>query len=227
MDRLGSVYDLFKAAVARNRGVSVKAVDKMADGKVFLAGEALSIGAIDLVVSGKDEFLAMISKEIEKMPMNYDKLKAEHSDLFEQVKAEGKVEAEEVAKVKTEQAQEGILALVKAAFGEDVHAKLGGLIGAGVTAEQVNAMKELLPQKAEAKGAESGAQKEILAQLKADAEDPFASVQSTKEAPKDFMSMVNSVIESEGISKTSAMTKVMESNPDLHEEYIKSLSKRS
>ncbi len=142
-ERIDQTMEIFVAGVAPARGISAEVVRAM-EGRVYLAEEAKALGLIDRIEENIDTFIQHINSQ-EGLDMNYDKLKADHADLFNQVKAEGAQEAETankeaVATARTE-ATTGVLDLVKAVCGDEIHKKVSDLHSAGVTAQQADAMK--------------------------------------------------------------------------------------
>ena len=90
------LYDIFLGAVARNRGVERDAAQEMADGKIFIGGQAVEVGLVDGVESFSDlinsaEFSAGHHFATQKEEiMNLEELKTKHPELVAQVAAEGK-----------------------------------------------------------------------------------------------------------------------------------------
>ena len=88
-------YGMFIDAVARNRGVSVEAALKMADGKEFIGKQALEAGLVDLI--GTRETALGKAKERGSNNVDIKTLQEKHADLFAQVKAMGAEEATKAA----------------------------------------------------------------------------------------------------------------------------------
>lgn len=84
-------YGMFIDSVARNRGVSVEAALKMADGKEFIGKQALEVGLVDLI--GTRETALGKAKERGSNNVDIKILQEKHADLFAQVKAMGAEEA--------------------------------------------------------------------------------------------------------------------------------------
>lgn len=142
-ERLESTNTVFVDSVAQNRSLDPKQI-RDTQAKVFLSAEALEIGLIDRIEENIDTFFHYIKTQ-EGINMDLATLKAQHPELYSQVKAEGAEEARADAEAATRAAvkdtADGIMALVKAVAGEETHEKLSGLVTAGVTAEQAEAMK--------------------------------------------------------------------------------------
>ena len=81
---IDAVYELFLSAVEQGRGVSREKTLAMADGKIFIAGEALKAGLIDRICS-REEFIKQIKQE---WTMNLAELRAQHPELEQELRAE-------------------------------------------------------------------------------------------------------------------------------------------
>ncbi len=142
--RLDSLYSIFVDSVARNRGVDTKKALAMADGKVFLAEEALEKGLIDKVEQDFESYFALILKK-EKI-MDLTKLKADHGDLYSQVINLGKEEAaaENDQKIKDAVAEETtrILGIAGAVIGEEEISKVTTLVESGASVDMVSSLKK-------------------------------------------------------------------------------------
>lgn len=90
-ERLNQMYSLFVDAVAEGRGMSVEQVLKMADGKIFLAQQALGLGMIDRIETDLSAFISHIIEQ-EEIVMNLDQLKKDHPEVYAAAKAEGAAE---------------------------------------------------------------------------------------------------------------------------------------
>jgi len=180
-DHLDRTYSIFVDTVARNRAMDTEKVLAMADGKVFLARQALEVGMIDRIDEGLDAFLSYIQAK-EETDMDLAKLKAEHPEVFEQAKAEGRAEAQGqaekdlLAAVTGERARCGsiVSTVIDSHLGEagkPVSAAVKAVVESDVTAEQVERMATaFLPSGAA--GVDDGKQK-ILDQLKAQHHPPL------------------------------------------------------
>lgn len=148
-ESLERAYDIFVNAVAENRGLDPRQV-KETKARVFFAEEARSLGLIDRIEENIDTFFQHIQTK-EGIHMDLATLKAQHPDLYNQVRAEGaaeaKAESEVAVKAATTAQTENILSLAKAVVGEEAHAKLAGLIAAGITADQAQALKTVFAGK--------------------------------------------------------------------------------
>jgi len=148
MNQLNQIYNIFISDVTRNRNIEKEEALKMADGKVFIGDEALSIGLIDIITESKDTFIDYIIEKENLRDMDINDLKANHGELFNQVVADTKADLKTKTKtlvkdsVSAETAR--ILELAKAGLDENSAGKLAGLVNSGANAEQVNAMKNVL-----------------------------------------------------------------------------------
>ena len=164
--RLDALYTIFVDSVASNMGVDSKKALSMADGKVFLAGEALEKGLINRIEQDFESYFSLILKK-EKI-MDLKTLKADHSDLYSQVLEKGKAAAaaENGQKIKESVAAETkrVLGIVGAVAGEEMSKKLGKVVESGASAEVVSTLKESLGLKLEDENAnqETASRQEIL-----------------------------------------------------------------
>ena len=81
---IDAVYELFLSAVEQGRGVSREKTLAMADGKIFIAGEALKAGLIDRICS-REEFIKQIKQE---WTMNLAELRTQHPELEQELRAD-------------------------------------------------------------------------------------------------------------------------------------------
>ena len=140
---LDTIYSIFVDSVATHRGVTSQEALAMADGKVFLAQEALEKGLINRIEQDFESYMSFILKK-EKI-MDLTTLKADHPDLYNQVIKEGEKKVTTAAEQKTagavKAAIERVLSIVGAVAGEDLCTKLTGVINSGATVEMVTALK--------------------------------------------------------------------------------------
>lgn len=88
---LNTLYAIFTDSVSSNRGIEQDGMSEVAEGRIFLADEALEKGLIDRVVSDFESYLDhILSKE---KTMDLITFKNDHPDLYAQVLDEGKQQA--------------------------------------------------------------------------------------------------------------------------------------
>lgn len=143
-DRLDRLYTIFIDDVARNRGVTTDKALAMADGKVFLAGEALEIGLIDRVEESFDTFLTRIKEKEEVFVMEYGEFQTKHPDLYAKAVNEGKDVAQQAATDQVKAETERIMGIVSAVVGEEQGTKLSALVSSGATVAQIEAFGQVL-----------------------------------------------------------------------------------
>lgn len=186
--RIDALHTIFKADVAARMPVNADLPEKWGDGQVFLAEEARSLGLLTGIVSDRQALIAQIHKEIS---MDKAKLASEHPELLAEIEREATANAEAKSKETLTAALANQAALFAAIAGDEMAAKVAALVAAGVTAEQVKAMraagfdlpKAEAPKAAEA--AESDSRKEVLAALKAATPAPVAANPQNKPTPDD------------------------------------------
>jgi len=80
-----AIYSMFVDDVARFRGVSSdEALSNMANGRIFIGKAAVAAGLVDDIATLTD-----VIKTTGGIAMNYETLKADHGDLYNQILAEG------------------------------------------------------------------------------------------------------------------------------------------
>jgi signal peptide peptidase SppA len=110
-DQVDYLYSKFVDTVARNRDANHESALAMADGKIFLGWQAVTIGLVDGVEAFSDLInskleagapaVHQISNETEETIMNIEELKTKHPDVYTVAVAEGE------AKGKTDGIAEG------------------------------------------------------------------------------------------------------------------------
>ncbi|NOX35896.1 MAG: S49 family peptidase [Deltaproteobacteria bacterium] len=144
--RLEALYTIFVDSVAANLGVDNKKALLMADGKVFLAGQALEKGLINRIEQDFESYFSLILQK-EKI-MDLKTLKADHLDIYSQVLEKGKAAAtaENEQKIKEAVAAETkrVLGIVNAVAGDKMSKKLGKVVESGASAEIVSTLKDSL-----------------------------------------------------------------------------------
>ncbi|CCK81205.1 S49 family peptidase [Desulfobacula toluolica] len=201
--RLDHLYTIFVDSVARNRGVDAEKALAMADGKVFLAEEALEKGLIDRVEQDFESYFALILKK-EKI-MDLTTLKNEHSDLYGQVLEKGKAEAaaenEQKIKDAVDAETKRVLDLAGAVLGEDAAGKFTVVVNSGASADVANSLKEIFGQsnKAREDDDDKSSRAEILAGLEnahsngvgLEKDKEKASGKSVEDQASEYANLVN------------------------------------
>lgn len=143
-------YELFLEAVERGRGVSREKALAMADGKIFIAGEALKAGLIDRVCSWSD-FLQHIKQGVamknEILPDTAAPA-APAAALADTGEAALTAAREDGRKTGSEEERARMVALTAAALGEEAAATLKELADSGMTPEQFAKVKAALSRTA-------------------------------------------------------------------------------
>lgn len=223
-ERLDQLYGIFVGDVARNRGVTTAAAERMADGRVFLAEPGRQIGLIDQV-TGREDFLIHISSSRRKT-MDLKELQAKHPDLVEQITQqarEGMVPQKAVA-----DEHDRVLALHGALYGDEAATQFSAIVETGVTADQVTALKGALQVNqpaAEDSSKDLITRKEMLEAIQTAAADP---VQTTagQASNKDFEALIADYLAAnQGANRTAALKAVAKAHPDLHQEWLKKQQK--
>lgn len=228
-ERLDLTYGIFVDAVAKNRGMDKKAITDL-EAKVLLAGPAVESGLIDRIESDINTFISFIQSEEESL-MDYTTLKANHSDLFEKIKAEGaaaeKLKNDAAMKENIKSAVDSALGVVSAVAGDDIGGKVKTLVESDITAAQVTAMKDMLGLQASptppAPAADAQAGKDaILNALNAATPPPAGGGGHQVDADAlDFDALVDAHMESKGCTKGAAMSAMSAKYPDSHEKWLK------
>jgi len=237
------IYTLFVNAVARHRGVSIAQALAMAEGRIFIGGQAREIGLIDRIGSfetaleiaqdmGRTHYIFGIipSKEDYIMPnetvtkpITLERLEAEIPDLMKQIRADAAagVDPEPFRKEGAAAEQARIMGLTEAQFGEEVAAQLKGLVGSNVTVDQLKAIRALNP-KPETPEPRQPADKmgDMLQAIKeAGAENPGAD--STPGGPATFSDAWKAIKAETNCSTEQAMKQAVRNYPDLHTAFLR------
>jgi signal peptide peptidase SppA len=136
--RFDGLYALFIQGVAANRGLDAAQAGNWAEGRVFLAADALAAGLVDRL-QNRDDFIASIREA------NMDKktLQLQHPDLYQAVVDEGRQAAAadaapslETARNEAAQAaRNDVVALAGVLGGDELKNKLEEALAAGLTGE--------------------------------------------------------------------------------------------
>lgn len=223
------IYDMFLSAVEVGRGVNREKALTMADGKIFLAGAAQTLGLIDRVCSRAD----FINHIKETCSMTLTELKAQHpeavSALRDELRAAITAEQEgennqalDAARADASAVQDRVVALAGAIFGKDAGEKLKAVAASGVSAETLATLQGVLGQPDSAK---PNAQQEALAALAAATvkvpTSPMAAVGNEEDAPKqDFDALVEAHMQQHKCGRGDAIKAVATANPNVHKNWI-------
>lgn len=225
---IDDTYELFLQAVERGRGVSREKALTMADGRIFIAGEALKAGLIDRVCSRA----AFISHIKESTVMNLAELKAQHPDAVRELRAELEASAAAAAAQVQDSArdeaakaeQDRVLALAGAVLGEEAASRLKVVAASGVSPDVLASLQGVLGG-TPAADTKRDAQKEALDALKAAAAgkplSPLVALgeEENKAAP-DFDALVAAHIKTEGVSRGAAIQAMAAAHPEEHQAWI-------
>lgn len=243
-DMVDGVYSLFVDGVAASRGVDVSTVlADMADGRVFLAGEALKRGMLDGIAT-LDETInaarAAAQSQQEDKYMDARQVREKYPEAAAALVAEGKQQAEatandEAVKAAVSGETERLLGVYSMLHGDEDREKFKTLAATGITAEQAVAFKAAgigIPAAPAAGEDDSEAEmkKKILAGLERGAEgnDPGHQVRPGTKAGSgdgDFEAKVKEHMEATGDKRVAALKAVAKQHPDLHEAWLTKASK--
>lgn len=227
---IDDVYGMFLSAVEAGRGVSREKALSMADGKIFLAGQAQTLGLIDRVCSRSD-FINQIKGDC---AMDLTELKAQHPEAVQALRDELRVavsaevageheQALGAARAEASAAQANVIALASAIFGKAAGEQLQAIAATGVSAEMLGTLQGVLGQakpegKADAQQQALDALKAAAAKVPANALDAVASAQGQEE--QDFEALLQTHMEKHSCSKGAAMAAVAKANPEAHQKWI-------
>lgn len=230
------VYELFLQHVERGRGVSREKALAMADGRVFLAGEALKTGLVDRICS-KEAFINHIKTSIREatMPMTLAQFAAQHPEAAAELRAEAQAEAlaetQQTLQTQLGEArsavegartaeQERVLTLAASLLGEAATESLRSLAASGVTAEQVASLRGVFLETARLE-ARVDKQQEMLDAMKT-AHDHKLNPLGAEVDPQNFEHLVASHREKQGCSHGEAIASVARTHPEAHRQWLKS-----
>jgi signal peptide peptidase SppA len=150
---LDRYYTIFVDTVARGRDMTAEQVLAMADGRIYVAEEAVEIGMIDRLDTDLSAFIDHIRKQ-EEIIMDLAQLKQDYPDLYAAARAEGEQAAKAEATAGTEAAvtteRTRCAGIVAAVLGEEIGAKVAAVIESGATVDQAVALAGALGGKAAA-----------------------------------------------------------------------------
>jgi len=178
-----ATYQLFTQDVAESMNLDASSAESWADGKIFLAGDALEKGLLTGITAGRDELIELLAKET---PMNRAELEKKYPDAFAEVTRE----AEATLAASTEKLREELMhsaaGLVKAVAGDAVAAQFSALAKAGITDAQLEALRPLLTQpesqpKAEQAQVDASSRQQILTAITDNSAKPLAHAEPQKD----------------------------------------------
>lgn len=232
-ERADAIAEVFVQAVMEYRALTREQAVVL-QGNMAIASSAVDLALVDRI--GSLEGLIAEIKDSQyggnSMTLSYEKLKADHAEMFEQVKEEGRGEArQEVEGVKTQartegvkEGQDGTLALVEAVLGAEAKAQLDKVIEAGLTADQVKVSRDLFGGKESDQAAGEDCRQKILEGL--EASTPPAAPNATEGDEKGFETLVDEYQQKHGCKRSKAIGAVAAQNPELHEAWLKGQQKK-
>ena len=229
---IDDVYGMFLSAVESGRQVSREKALSMADGKIFLAGQAQTLGLIDRVCSRSD-FINNIKGDC---IMTLTELKAQHPDAVQALRDELRVavsaevagereQALGAARAEATAAQANVIALAGAIFGKAAGEQLQAVAAIGVSAEMLASLQGVLGQakpegKPDAQQQAIDALKAAAAKVPANALDAVAGTLAQGQEEQDFEALLQTHMEKHSCSKGAAMAAVAKANPEAHQKWI-------
>lgn len=173
-EQCDALYAMFTADVSEAMGLEGKAVESWADGRIFLAEDALEHGLLSGITVGREELIEQLAKE--SSPMTRKELEKQHPDLFAEVQNEARKNGEEAGR---KEAFEAAGAIVQAVAGAEAAGRFQALADAGVTGAQLAALAPLMNAAAEpvapaedAGSADNASREQILTALQQSAASP-------------------------------------------------------
>lgn len=165
------------------------------------------------------------------MTFTLETLKADHADIYEQVKEEGRGEARQEADTIKEQAHQGgkdhVIALVEAVLGEEAKNSIDQVMQAGLTAEQVKVSKDLFGKvqaQADPEPKDDDTRQQILDGIENKTSSPVAPAGQVAE-PQSFEAAVEAYMNEHGCTKGKAIKAVSAKYPELHRAWIDKTNK--
>ena len=226
---IDAVYELFLAAVEQGRGVSREKALAMADGRIFIAGEALRAGLIDRICS-REDFINQIKQEC---TMNLAELRAQYPEVEQELRAElekDRAPALENARAEgAKEAQERLMGLACAVLG-DAAETLKTVVQSGVTVEQIRALQPLMQPAAKAgttQPADPDPYRRNALETLANAASSPVDVAPDQPVAQDFMALVQAEMQASGKSRGQAMAEVARTCPEAHAAWLKAVQKEA
>ena len=88
--RVSAIHGIFRREVAESMGLDEQKAEEWGDAQLFLAADALRVGLVSAVVSGIDEAITRLSKEV---TMDRATLETQHPELLRSILEEGAARA--------------------------------------------------------------------------------------------------------------------------------------
>lgn len=227
---IDDVYDMFLSAVEAGRSVDRAKAMTMADGKIFLAGQAQTLGLIDQVCSRSD-FINRIKGDCN---MTLTELKAQHPEAVQALRDELRVavsaevageheQALAAARSESTATQANVIALAGAIFGKAAGEQLQAIAATGVSAEMLGTLQGVLGQakpegKVDAQQQALDALRGATAKVPATALEAVGSAQGQEE--QGFEALLQAHMEKHSCSRGVAMAAVAKANPEAHKKWI-------
>ncbi len=231
-ERADAIAEVFVQAVMENRTLTREQATAL-QGNMAIATSAVDLGLADRIGS-LEGLIAELTGNPKygrsQMSLTYEQLKADHAELFEQVKEEGRAEIRpEVDATKNQaitDANSNMLALVGAVAGEEVAAQIQSAMDAGFSAEQVNKAKELFgaqPQPDEGQPVNDATQG-VLEGIQAATPQPALPADGGG-SPANFDAAIDGYMEKNECSKGKAIKAMASKYPELHKAWVDSHNK--
>jgi signal peptide peptidase SppA len=223
-EHLDQLYTLFIDSVAANRNYSTEHVlTEMADGRIFLAKQAMTVGLIDNITNSLDDLVRATKEEI-RMSLTVEQLKAERSDIITQLRNEWKAEnANQISEIRSQVEAETVkrlLDLHAIAFSPEESTRYAALVHSGLTAEQLKAATGLLNTE------KDDQRSSILAALQQGDPGPVDDTQTPARAEKkeSFMDKVMAYKTEHNCDLSTALKACSKQWPDLHQQYLREVN---
>jgi len=227
-EKINEIYDLFIQTVARNRGI-MEAVVRNTEAALYQGMHAVDQGLADAVLTWEETVNKLTLEGGTKKMQHLTKpiLKAENSELYELILAEGKalVTLEDFKEqtdalvqqaINTERAR--IMDIFTKAYGADMSAKFAKVVEPGA---DFTALMEFAKDQAKA---------EILAKIQKDSPESLGQeiidTDTEKETEtKSFEALVDAYMEEHSCTKGKAIKAIAHQYPEKHAEYVEGLKK--
>ncbi len=228
------LHDLFVNDLSRGLGMELETVAELADGRVYLAAEAVAKGLLTAEKNLEETMAAALdaaqsnNRKTQGTSMNENmtskNLQEQYPEaagqLIEQGRAQG---AQEAAAAQVQAEQQRMIGLVALVAGQEAADKLAALAASGISAEQARALAAagLTGSAQNTLREDSAAEQAMKLQLLEGLQ------QSGQQNPghggtgaKNFLALVEQYATEKNISKVEAMKAVSQAHPELHRAYI-------
>lgn len=140
-NKVNLLYEIFLQEISQNMGLDMQKKETWADGRVFLAKEAISHGLVTQIVKTKEDAIQILEENI------MSTIQAENSTT--NLTTMQHQEPLTAINSKTEM-NDDVFAIVKAVCGESKAEQVKNLVQAGITKEQVSIMASIFAQEPKA-----------------------------------------------------------------------------